>query len=118
MAGIMQREDRGEEIFGDIRDEHDRDAPIARRLPDGSYEFSGRTEIEQINEQFDLDIAEDDDYQTLAGYILNHLGYIPRQGDTFDIDNMKFTILKGSATRLELISLSLVEPENNREQDQ
>lgn len=104
-AGMITLEDLVEEIFGDIRDEHDRDAPIARHLPDGSFEFSGRLEIEQINDQFGLDIPEDDDYQTLAGFILNHLGYIPRQGDTFVIDSFRFTIVKGTATRLELITM-------------
>ncbi len=95
-----------EEIFGDIRDEHDREAPIARKLDDDSYEFSGRIEIEYINEQFSLDIPEEDEYQTLAGYLLHNLGSIPQQGQVVDLGAYRFTIVKGTATRLELITVT------------
>lgn len=109
-AGMVTLEDLVEEIFGDIRDEHDREAPIARKLADGSYEFSGRTEIEQINEQFDLDLPESDEYQTLAGYILNSLGSIPGEGEILSIGNYMFKIIKGTATRLELITVTAATP--------
>lgn len=105
-AGMVTLEDLVEEIFGDIRDEHDREAPLARRLADGTYEFSGRIEIEQINEQTDIDIPEDDEYQTLAGYLLHTLGSIPRQGETIDIPPYRYVIVKGTPTRLELITVS------------
>lgn len=105
-AGMVTLEDLVEEIFGDIRDEHDREAPIARKLADGTFEFSGRTEIEQINEQFDLDLPESDEYQTLAGYILNTLGSIPCEGEELEIGKYIFKIVKGTATRLELITVA------------
>ncbi len=105
-SGIVTLEDLVEEIFGDIRDEHDREAPIARKLDDDSYEFSGRIEIEYINEQFSLDIPEEDEYQTLAGYLLHNLGSIPQQGQVVDLGAYRFTIVKGTATRLELITVT------------
>lgn len=105
-SGMVTLEDLVEEIFGDIRDEHDREAPVARRLADGTFEFSGRTEIEQLNEQFALDLPEEDEYQTLAGYLLHNLGSIPQQGQQIDLGQYRFTIVKGTATRLELITVA------------
>lgn len=112
-AGMVTLEDLVEEIFGDIYDEHDHSRLTGRRLPDGSYEFSGRAEIEAINEQFDLDLPESDEYQTLAGYILNATGTIPRQGSIVELQNLSFEILKKTATRLELIAVRIKSDEQN-----
>lgn len=108
-AGIVSLEDLVEEIFGEIEDEHDKTRPLARQLPDGTFEFSGRAEIENINEEFDLDIRESEDYHTIAGYILENLEALPAQGDTFIINNLKFTVLQMSATRIELVAVRKIE---------
>lgn len=108
-AGLVTLEDLVEEIFGDIQDEHDRDTLIIRRISPEKYEFSGRAEIEAINEQYSLDIREDEDYQTIAGYILHNLEALPAPGDTFTIGRFKFKILKMSAARIELVSLTLIQ---------
>lgn len=102
-AGLVTLEDLVEEIFGEIDDEHDRRKPIARRNADGDLELSGRAEIENINEEFGLDIRESDDYHTIAGYILDSLEALPSQGDTFTIDRLEFKVLKMSATRIETV---------------
>lgn len=104
-AGLVTLEDLVEEIFGDIQDEHDNSRPMVREVKPGIYECSGRVEIENLRESFHIDIPEDDDYQTLAGYILHHVGEIPAEGDRIEINGKTFTIEKGSATRLELIRL-------------
>ena len=106
-GGLVTLEDLVEEIFGDFEDEHDKRRLTEVRLSDTSFKFSGRIEIEHLNETYNLDIPEDEEYQTLAGYILFRLGALPQQGDTFDIDGLKFTILKKSATRIELVRLDL-----------
>lgn len=105
-SGMVTLEDLVEEIFGDIQDEHDHSHLVARILPDGSFEFSGRAEIETINEKFTLDIPESDEYQTIAGYILYATGSIPEQDVTLDIGDLRFRIVKKSANRLELINVS------------
>lgn len=110
-AGMVSLEDLVEEIFGDIQDEHDKNRVIARQLPDGSYEFSGRAEIEYINDTFDLDIPENDEYQTLAGYILNVTGSIPEQGAVISTENYRFEIIRKTATRLELITVTPIKQE-------
>lgn len=102
-AGMVTLEDLVEEIFGDIEDEHDRKRIMARKVADGVYDFAGRAEIDYINDQYHLDIPEDEEYQTLAGYILYNLEEIPETGQTFTIDGMLFTIVKKSANKLETI---------------
>ena len=114
-SGMVTLEDLVEEIFGDIQDEHDHARLTARRLPDGSYEFSGRIEITTLNDTFHLDIPEDDEYQTLMGYILHSTGAIPEQGEIIILDNLRFEILKKSATRLELIGVTEIITENTEQ---
>lgn len=105
-AGLATLEDLVEEIFGEIEDEHDRNKIVGRKLPDGSYEFSGRAEIEYINEEFGLGLKDSDDYHTIAGFILENLEALPAEGDTFVIGDMRFTILKMSTTRIELVAVA------------
>lgn len=106
-AGLVTLEDLVEEIFGDIQDEHDSTKLTSRCVAPGVYEFSGRCEIAEINEIYNLDIPEDESYQTLAGYILESIGSIPEAGESVVIDERRFDIIKKSATRLELIRLTL-----------
>ena len=106
-AGMVTLEDLVEEIFGDIEDEHDRRKLIARKTGENTYELSGRMEIERINEMFDLDLPESDDYQTIAGYIVNRLEVIPNQGEKHNIDQFTVNITKKSGARLELITLTV-----------
>jgi len=102
-AGMLTLEDLMEEICGNIEDEHDNSRLTARETEPGVFEFSGRCEIAELNERFDLDIPEDDAYHTLAGYILHTTGTIPAQGECVLIAPYRFEILKKSANRLELI---------------
>lgn len=108
-SGLVTLEDIVEEIFGEIEDEHDVQRLVVRQLTDGSYEFSGRVEISAINEDFGLGIKESEDYHTLSGYILESLQALPKQGDTFIIDNLDFTIEKMTTTRIELVRVKTKE---------
>lgn len=107
-AGLVTLEDLVEEIFGDIQDEHDKAAPTARDLGGGIYEFSGRCEIADLNDTYHLDIPEDDDYQTLAGYILHNTGAIPEKGETITLGNLSIDVLRKSAARLELLRVTRI----------
>lgn len=104
-AGLVTLEDLVEEIFGEIEDEHDHTRFVAREVEKGVYEFSGRMEIEEINEKFSVEIPENDEYQTLAGYILYHLEAIPKVGETFKIDEYTFSIIKLEGARIDLIRI-------------
>ena len=107
-AGLVTLEDLVEEIFGEIEDEHDRKRIIARKIGVDAYIFSGRAEITAINEEFGLGIKESEDYHTVAGYILDSLEALPRQGETFDIGNLRFSIKKMSTTRIELVKVEKI----------
>lgn len=111
-AGLVTLEDIVEEIFGEIEDEHDQHQIIARKTGDNTFEFSGRVEIGTVNDQFHLDIRESEEYNTLAGYILATLEALPQQGDSFDIGNLRFKILKMSTTRIELIGVEILPEEH------
>lgn len=110
-AGMVTLEDLVEEIFGDIQDEHDNVQLTERELAPGVYEFSGRTEIEYLNEKYHLDIPEDDEYQTLAGYILFKTGQIPARGEVVELDRFRLEVMQKSSNRLELIKLTILPPE-------
>ncbi len=112
-AGMVTLEDLVEEIFGDIEDEHDRRKLVARKTGENTYEFSGRMEIERINELFNLDLPENDDYQTIAGYIVNRLEVIPNQGEEHNIDNFTIKINKKNGARLELITVTVNANDSN-----
>ena len=102
---MVTLEDLVEEIFGDIQDEHDKSGIIEKEIAPGEWEFSGRAEIAHINDKYHLDIPEDDEYQTLAGYILVKTGEIPAENEKISLGEYEFEILKKSANRLELIKV-------------
>lgn len=110
-AGLVTLEDLVEEIFGDIQDEHDMNGITANEVAPGVYEFSGRIEVRTLRDQYRLDIPEDDEYQTLAGYIIHETGTLPAQGETVTIDDLMFTIKERSATRLDLVRIESVPEE-------
>ena len=113
-SGMVTLEDLVEEIFGEIEDEHDRNRLTARQIGDNSYEFSGRMEIEEINERFHLDIPESDDYQTIAGYLLDENEAIPNVGEVFDLPPYRFTIEHKTAARIELIRVDVINPDEKK----
>ncbi|MBO7379180.1 MAG: HlyC/CorC family transporter [Bacteroidales bacterium] len=110
-AGIVTTEDLFEEIIGDIEDEHDRLQLVERKISDKEYELSGRLEISKINEDFDLRLPESDDYLTLAGLVLHELQSVPHEGDiaTLEEPKIQMTIQKASATKIELIRLTILD---------
>ena len=105
-AGMVTLEDLVEEIFGDIQDEHDKQGLTAKEVSPGIYEVSGRSEIEYINDTFHLGIPENDEYQTLAGYLLHTTGTIPNEGQLIELHPLSFEILKKKGVRLELIRIT------------
>ena len=108
-AGLVTLEDLVEEIFGEIEDEHDKNRIMGREISEGVFEFPGRVEISVVNEDFGLDIKESEEYHTLAGYIIENLQALPKQGEVVEISGMRFTILKMSTTRIELVKVETLE---------
>jgi len=107
-AGIVTLEDVMEEIFGEIEDEHDHIDLDEQKISNNEYIFSGRHEIDYLNEKYFLNIPVNDDYETLAGFILHHHQSIPSVKDVIIARNFKFEILKISTTRIELVKLVIL----------
>ena len=117
-SGLLTLEDLVEEIFGDFEDEHDKKRLVDMQIDENHYKFSGRVEIEKINEKYDLGIPENDEYQTLAGYIIYNLEELPAQNDSFEIENLKFTILKKSSTKINLVEVQKIDSsDSNHSED-
>jgi len=104
-SGIVTMEDIMEEIFGEIQDEHDKEALIEKQIGPTEFMFSARMEIDYINEKYHLKIPEGDEYETIAGYIIINSGSIPQSGDEIVIRDYKFRIMKASDTRIEVIKV-------------
>jgi CBS domain containing-hemolysin-like protein len=104
-SGMVTIEDVLEEIVGDIEDEHDTIDLIERELGNNEFVFSGRLEIDYLNEKYKLSLPEEDDYETLAGLILYYNGSIPRSNDVIRIGNITIRVLRATTTKLELVNL-------------
>jgi CBS domain containing-hemolysin-like protein len=104
-SGMVTLEDLIEEIFGEIRDESDREALIEKQLSDHEFVFSARLEVRYINKVYSLGIPESDAYETLAGYIIYMNEAIPGEQETLQIENFLFTILKTSPARIETVEI-------------
>lgn len=109
-SGIVTLEDVLEEIFGEIKDEHDSEDFIENQISDNEYIFSGRIEVDYLNEKYKLDIP-DGEYETLAGYIFNSHESIPEIGELINIDHFQVSIINASDTRIETVKLSIIENE-------
>lgn len=108
-AGIVSLEDLVEEIFGDIEDEHDNTSYICKQIGEHEYVLSARLEIEKVNETFDLDLPESDDYLTVGGLILNRYQSFPKLHEEIAVGSYQFKIIKVTATKIELVRLKVVE---------
>lgn len=106
-SGIISLEDIVEEIFGDIEDEHDNLKYTAKKNEDGDYLLSARLEIDKVNEMFDLDLPESDDYMTIGGLILNEYQSFPKLNEVVKIGKFEFKIIKNTMTKIELVQLHI-----------
>ena len=108
-SGLVSLEDIMEEITGEIEDEHDNTNHVAKQLSDHEYILSARLEIAKINEMFDLDLPESDEYMTLGGLILHDYQSFPKLNEVVKIDHYEFKIVKNTATKIELVRLNITD---------
>jgi CBS domain containing-hemolysin-like protein len=107
---VITLEDLMEEIFGEIEDEFDVDDSVERKIDDKRYVFSARSEIDYLNEEFDLNLPTSDEYETLAGLITHYHENIPQKGVEIRIDErFAFRILQASDAKIEKVMLTIIE---------
>ena len=106
-AGIVTLEDAVEELVGELSDEHDRQRSDLLQYADGSLAFSGLTRPAEL-EEFGLSIAEDEDYDTVSGFLMSELGRIPKTGDQVEISGGRLVVLKMEARRVDRIKFEPV----------
>ncbi|MBQ9137619.1 MAG: HlyC/CorC family transporter [Alistipes sp.] len=107
-AGIISLEDVLEQIFGEIEDEHDVEELVEKQISENEYVFSCRLEVEYLNEEYGLNIAESDEYDTLAGYIIYRYKELPTAGTQMEFDGLKIRILRTTRSRIELAKVECV----------
>ena len=105
-AGIVTLEDILEELVGEITDEYEEipPEPIKKIDPD-TIEVDARTSIDDVNDEFELSLPEDEDYETIGGFVFSRLGYIPKANESFEYENLKFTIASAEARRIQRIRI-------------
>lgn len=103
-SGIITMEDLLEELFGEIKDEYDTEELTERKVDENEYEFSGRLEIEPLNEKYKLEL-EMNLSETVSGYIIHHNESIPKLKEKIIIGKFEFEILDVTDTRIELVKM-------------
>lgn len=103
-AGIITMEDVLEELFGEIHDEYDTEEFLEKQLNENEFIFSGRLEVDYLNDKYPLDLHQEE-AETLSGYIINYHETIPRQKERIIIGDYEFEILHVSDTRIETVRL-------------
>ena len=108
-AGIVTLEDILEELVGEITDEYEETpAEPIKKIDENTIEADARTYIDDLNDEFELNLPEDEDYDTVGGFVFSRLGYIPKANETFDYEDLKFTIASAEARRIRRIKIQKV----------
>ena len=109
-AGVVTLEDILEELVGEITDEYEETPPEPiKKIDQNTIEADARTYIDDLNDQLELNLPEDEDYETIGGFVFSRLGYIPKTGENFDYENLKFTIASAEARRIKRIRIQKTE---------
>jgi putative hemolysin len=107
-AGIVTLEDILEELVGEIADEYEETPEETLvRLDENTIELDARTYVDDLNDEFELGLPEDEDYDTVGGFVFTQLGYIPKSGETFEYQNLTFTIVSAEARSIKRLKIQL-----------
>ena len=112
-AGIISLEDVLEQIFGEIEDEHDKPDMVEKRISEREFVFSCRLEVEYLNEKYEVDIPESEEYDTLAGYIITRYEELPAAGTVMEFDGLRIKILRTTRSRIELARVERIGKNNS-----
>ncbi|MCS7229370.1 MAG: hemolysin family protein [Candidatus Kryptonium sp.] len=105
VSGLITLEDVIEELVGEIEDEFDVSKKLIQKIEPNTFILSGLVEIDQLNEEYKLNIPKGD-YETISGFVINNIGRIPSKGEEFIIHDFKITILSATRTRINSLKLT------------
>jgi CBS domain containing-hemolysin-like protein len=114
--GIVTLEDILEELVGEIQDEHDQEQLLVTAQPDGSFQVLARSSLHDINKGLDVPFPESEDYETLAGLILNHRSDL-QEGDKFPLEGYEIKIVKMGRSLPEIVEVKLLESAKKKEEE-
>ena len=116
-AGIVTIEDILEELVGEIVDEYE-ETPTEelKRIDERTVEVDARMHIDDLNEELDVELPEDEDYDTAGGFVFSHLGYIPKAGISFEYADIRFVILAAEARRIKRLRIVKLDPKEKNGQ--
>ena len=106
-AGVVTIEDLIEELIGEIDDEHDKHAIPIRRLSDSELDVDGKVHLDQLNEDFGTKLPEDEDVETVGGFMALRLGRIPARGDVVTLNGTALTVTEADARRVARVHIRL-----------
>lgn len=110
-AGLVTSEDILEEIVGDIADEYEKISPLPfHRIDEHVVEVDGRANVTDINRELDLQLPEDQDYQTIGGLMINHLGVIPLKGASIAFEGIELSVVESDQRRIRKIRITMRQP--------
>lgn len=107
-SGLLTLEDIVEELFGDIEDEHDKITGVEKEIGKNQYLFSAKLPVEYLNEKYNIQIPESEEYNSLGGFVISLIGEIPYQGQEVAYGNMKIYITKVSDSKIEEIEIRII----------
>jgi CBS domain containing-hemolysin-like protein len=107
-SGIITVEDIIEELFGEIEDEHDNIEHYEKQIEEDLFEFSARLEVDYINQNYGIDLPENELYVTLGGLIVHIQEEIPKKGTIISIENYQLEIKEVSSTKIERVLLMVL----------
>ncbi len=107
VSGLITLEDVIEELIGEIEDEFDIREKLVQKIDQNTFILSGLAEIDNLNEEYKLNIPKGD-YETISGFVINNIGKIPSKGEEFIINDFKITILSATKTRINSLKLTLL----------
>ena len=112
-AGLVTIEDILEEIVGEIQDEYEypEEEPGIRRLDENSVEVDARVEIDDLNDELNLKLPENDDYETVGGFVFASLGHVPEPGEHFSYDTITVTVVEAERTRVQTVRIDFASSE-------
>jgi len=112
-AGIITIEDIIEEVMGEITDEYEDKLPESiLRINDSTIEVDARVHIDDVNEEMGIELPENEDYDTIGGFVFSHLGNIPVRDETFEYEKLKFTITDAESRKINRLRIQKLTDSN------